>query len=81
MAYVKQNVCYPVPTSVDSSVYMLASWKKSLITSILSAGTFNGALIGGEAAVRIGRRLTIIISCFIFACGVARQVASHTVTV
>ncbi|KUL85004.1 hypothetical protein ZTR_07762 [Talaromyces verruculosus] len=79
MAYVKEHFGHPVPLSVDSSGYMLASWQKSLITSILPAGTFFGALIGGEAAERIGRRFTIMIACFVFACGVAGQVASYTV--
>ncbi|KAJ5675991.1 Major facilitator-type transporter ecdD [Penicillium macrosclerotiorum] len=80
MAYVKEHFGHAVSTDIDSTGYVLASWQKSLITSILSAGTFFGALIGGEAAERIGRRLTIMISCFIFACGVAGQVASHNVT-
>lgn len=79
MSYVKQNFGHTVPTGVDESGYKLSSWQKSLITSILSAGTFFGALFGGEIAERIGRRLTIIISCFIFACGVAGQVASVSV--
>jgi MFS family permease len=50
-----------------------------LITSILSAGTFFGALFGGSLADWIGRRLSIIIACGIFSVGVALQVASTTV--
>ncbi|KAL2841858.1 putative MFS monosaccharide transporter [Aspergillus pseudoustus] len=80
MNYVKQNFGHAVPTSLDPSGYVLSSWQKSLITSILSAGTFFGALIGGEVAERIGRRLTIMLSCFIFSCGVAGQVAAVNVT-
>ncbi|KAJ6007288.1 Major facilitator-type transporter ecdD [Penicillium herquei] len=79
MSYVKEHFGHAVPTSVDSSGYILKSSQKSLITSILSVGTFFGALIGGEIAERIGRRLTILVSCFIFACGVVGQTASYTV--
>lgn len=50
--------------------------KKSLITSILSAGTFFGALIAGDLADWFGRRTTIIAGCFIFIVGVILQTAS-----
>jgi sugar porter (SP) family MFS transporter len=49
----------------------------SLIVSILSAGTFFGALIAGDCADIIGRRLTIIIGCIIYIIGVVLQTASH----
>lgn len=47
--------------------------------SILSAGTFFGALIAGDVADFIGRRVTIIVGCIIFVVGVILQVASTTV--
>ena len=49
----------------------------SLIVSILSAGTFFGALIAGDSADMIGRRTTIIIGCGIYLVGVILQVASQ----
>ncbi|GAM83807.1 hypothetical protein ANO11243_017970 [Dothideomycetidae sp. 11243] len=57
----------------------LAAQKQSLIVSILSAGTFFGALIAGDVADFIGRRVTIIVGCIIFVIGVILQVASTTV--
>ena len=54
----------------------LSSWKKSLITSILSAGTFFGALAAGDLADWYGRRTTVIVGCFIFIIGVILQTAS-----
>jgi len=60
----------------DRKYFVLPSWKKSLITSILSAGTFFGALIAGDLADFIGRRLTIIAGCGIFIVGVILQTAS-----
>ncbi|PWY83410.1 putative MFS monosaccharide transporter [Aspergillus heteromorphus CBS 117.55] len=59
--------------------FVVPSWKKSLITSILSAGTFFGALIAGDLADWIGRRITIILGCAIFIIGVVLQVASSSV--
>lgn len=53
-----------------------STWQKSLIVSILSAGTFFGALISGSLADRFGRRTTIIAGCFIFIIGVVVQVAA-----
>jgi MFS family permease len=55
---------------------VLTVWKKSLITSILSAGTFFGALIAGDLADWFGRRTTIILGCLIFLIGVILQTAS-----
>lgn len=46
----------------------ISSSNTSLITSILSAGTFFGALIAGDLADRFGRRWTIISGCVIY-CG------------
>lgn len=52
------------------------TWQKSLIVSILSAGTFFGALISGSLADRYGRRTTIIGGCAIFIAGVIIQVSA-----
>jgi len=41
----------------------------SLITSILSAGTFFGALIAGDAADIIGRKWTVVLGCGIYTVG------------
>ncbi|KAF3479641.1 monosaccharide transporter [Arthroderma uncinatum] len=59
-----------------SDKFTLPSWQKSLITSILSAGTFFGAIIAGDLADFIGRRTTIIAGCGIFIVGVILQTAS-----
>jgi len=60
----------------DPKGFALPSWQKSLIVSILSAGTFFGALIAGDFADFVGRRTTVIIGCGIFIVGVILQVAS-----
>ncbi|TKA72651.1 hypothetical protein B0A49_06614 [Cryomyces minteri] len=49
----------------------------SLIVSILSAGTFFGALIAGDCAEIFGRRFTIVGGCVIYIIGVILQVASN----
>jgi MFS family permease len=41
----------------------------SLIVSILSAGTFFGALIAGDCADFIGRKWTVILGCLIYIIG------------
>jgi sugar porter (SP) family MFS transporter len=64
------------PTDAQKNAFTLPDWKKSLITSILSAGTFFGALIAGDLADWFGRRTTIIAGCFIFIIGVILQTAS-----
>jgi MFS family permease len=41
----------------------------SLITSILSAGTFFGAIIAGDMADIIGRKWTVVMGCVIYLIG------------
>ena len=60
----------PDATSITSS-------NTSLITAILSAGTFFGALIGGDCADIIGRKWTVILGCLIYIIGVILQVATN----
>lgn len=55
----------------------LTPWKSSLIVSILSAGTFFGAIIAGDLSDFFGRRFTIILGCGVFCIGVILQAASH----
>lgn len=46
------------------------------MTSILSCGTFLGALVAGDAADFIGRRRTIISGCIVFSIGCILEIAS-----
>lgn len=56
--------------------FSVPSWQQSLTTSILSAGTFFGAIIAGDLADFIGRRMTIIFGCAIFCVGGILETAS-----
>ncbi|KAJ3019999.1 Plasma membrane low glucose sensor [Thoreauomyces humboldtii] len=56
----------------------LKSSVRSVIVSILSIGTFFGALTAGYLADRVGRRYAIMVSCCVFSVGVALQTASHS---
>lgn len=81
MAYVIHTytgIPYPGPNASkeELAAFTLPSSQKSLITSILSAGTFFGAIIAGDIADLIGRRITIIAGCGIFIVGVILQTAS-----
>jgi sugar porter (SP) family MFS transporter len=51
----------------------LSSSHTSLIVSILSAGTFFGALIAGDVSDRIGRKWTVIMGCVIYLIGCVIQ--------
>ncbi|KAH6634544.1 putative transporter protein [Chaetomium sp. MPI-SDFR-AT-0129] len=64
------------PIGVDPIDFALPSSTKSLMTSILSCGTFFGALIAGDLADFIGRRPTIIIGCVVFCFGCILEIAS-----
>ncbi|KAA8624913.1 hypothetical protein PtrV1_00593 [Pyrenophora tritici-repentis] len=81
MNFFKQRFGSPSNDKDAYSGLMYRTWEKSLIVSILSAGTFFGALIAGSVADWIGRRSTIIAGCGIFSLGVALQVASTSVGV
>lgn len=53
--------------------------QESAIVSILSAGTFFGALLSPLMSDHIGRRLALIISCWVFNLGVILQTASTAI--
>ncbi|KAL1836437.1 hypothetical protein VTJ49DRAFT_5146 [Mycothermus thermophilus] len=67
---------YFIHTIEGSYATVLPAWKKSLITSILSAGTFFGAIIAGDFADWLGRRTTVILGCAVFIVGVVLQTVS-----
>lgn len=69
---------YPSPDASTEALahFVVPAWRQSLIVSILSAGTFIGALAAGDVADLIGRRTTIIAGCVIFSVGVVLQVAA-----
>ncbi|KAL2255075.1 hypothetical protein VTK26DRAFT_4187 [Humicola hyalothermophila] len=64
------------PVGVDSTNFRLPSSTQSLMTSIMSCGTFFGSLIAGDIADFIGRRPTIIIGCAVFCVGTILEIAS-----
>lgn len=74
--FIRQYTHLPYPPATDAKDFTLPSWEKSLTTSILSAGTFFGAIIAGDVADFIGRRLTIIGGCLIFTVGCILETAS-----
>ncbi|KAG5935609.1 hypothetical protein E4U59_005516 [Claviceps monticola] len=53
--------------------------QESIIVSILSAGTFLGALLSPLMGDRIGRRLALMISCWVFNFGVILQTISTAI--
>ncbi|KAJ5248802.1 hypothetical protein N7468_000253 [Penicillium chermesinum] len=59
--------------------FVIPSSRKSLIVSILSAGTFFGAIIAGDLADWFGRRTTVIAGCVVFTVGVVLQTASTSI--
>jgi MFS family permease len=56
----------------------ISSSHTSLIVSILSAGTFFGALIAGDCADMFGRRLTIITGCAIYLAGAVIEMSASS---
>lgn len=79
--FIRQYTGLPYPPEIGPTItlpetFAIPAWEKSLTTSILSCGTFFGALIAGDIADFIGRRITIIIGCLIFIVGCILETAS-----
>ncbi|MCJ1338022.1 hypothetical protein MMC09_003306 [Bachmanniomyces sp. S44760] len=77
--FIRQYTGLPYPDPNDKVAvtnFHLTARDQSLTTSILSAGTFFGAIIAGDVADFIGRRFTIIAGCFIFSVGCILETAS-----
>lgn len=77
--FIRQYTGLPYPDPGDTAAkaaFHLPASDQSLTTSILSCGTFFGALIAGDLADAIGRRSTIIAGCGIFSIGCILEVAS-----
>lgn len=55
----------------------ISTSRQSLVVSILSAGTFFGALLAAPVADKMGRRTGIIFSCLVFSIGIAMQVRTY----
>lgn len=66
----------PNVTQAQKDAFVIPASKQSLLTSVLSAGTFFGALMAGDVADFFGRRVTIIVGCVVFAIGCVLQTAS-----
>lgn len=47
--------------------------RQALLTAILELGAWIGALINGWLADAVGRRITVVIACFVFTVGVIVQ--------
>jgi len=62
----------PIQRVVDDEIALRSSYT-SLVVSILSAGTFFGAIIAGDVSDRIGRKWTVILGCLIYTIGVVIQ--------
>ncbi|KAK5047942.1 hypothetical protein LTR84_006132 [Exophiala bonariae] len=77
--FIRQYTGLPYPDPSDPAAVLafhLRASEQSLIVSILSAGTFFGAILAGDMADLIGRRTTIIVGCLIFIGGCILQTAS-----
>lgn len=77
--FIRQYTGMQYPAAGDKTAkaaFHLTARDQSLTTSILSCGTFFGALIAGDLADFIGRRVTIIVGCGIFTVGCILETAS-----
>lgn len=77
--FIRQYTHLPYPDPNDDAAvkaFHLPASDQSLTTSILSCGTFFGAIVAGDIADFIGRRTTIITGCAVFIVGCILQTAS-----
>lgn len=77
--FIRQYTGLPYPDPNDAAAvaaFVIPASKQSLLTSILSAGEFFGAIVAGDIADFIGRRWTIITGCVIFTIGGILETAS-----
>jgi len=75
--YFIENFGQPTNDLADHPTgYYYSTSHTSLTVSILSAGTFFGAIFSGALADWIGRRTTIIAGCGVFSLGVILQIAA-----
>ena len=77
--FIRQYTGLPYPDLNDATAvsnFHVSTRDQSLTTAILSAGTFFGAIIAGDVADFVGRRVTIITGCFIFSIGCILETAS-----
>ncbi|TFK29674.1 MFS monosaccharide transporter [Coprinopsis marcescibilis] len=71
---------FPVEVSEKNPTgYAISSSTESLVVSILSAGTFVGALLGAPAADILGRKWGVVFACLVFSVGIAMQTAADAV--
>jgi len=66
-----------LPSTLGSNDHYLPTNRKSLVVSILSAGTFVGALCAFPMGDLVGRKWGIVASCVIFSLGVGMQLDTH----
>ncbi|KAK6583543.1 hypothetical protein PZA11_003273 [Diplocarpon coronariae] len=68
----------PGASQAELDAFVIPTSDKTLIVSILSAGTFFGAIIAGDLSDWYGRRFTVIAGCFVYGIGVILQTISTT---
>ncbi|EIN06030.1 MFS monosaccharide transporter [Punctularia strigosozonata HHB-11173 SS5] len=71
-----QNWLCTFGTQHSDGTCTIDSGRESLVVSILSAGTFFGALLGAPMGDIVGRKWGIVFSCLVFSIGVAMQTAA-----
>jgi sugar porter (SP) family MFS transporter len=64
-------------TEANPEGWGITSSTESLVVSILSAGTFFGALLGAPCADILGRKWGIVVACLVFSVGIAMQTAAN----
>ncbi|KAB8298984.1 hypothetical protein EYC80_001122 [Monilinia laxa] len=79
MDYFKYAYGEPSNDPLGFMGHMYPTWSKSVIVSLLSVGTFLGALTSGFSSDYFGRRNTILIGCAIYCVGVVLQVAHPSI--